>query len=76
MLQYIIVYTQSVCRQLSTKCNRGGFFYEPTPLLRDDMNHLSRGFTVQDGNYLSVRWPGDVYRFSLEFLAMMREIQS
>jgi len=51
------------------------FSLGPTPLLRDDMDHLSRGFTVRDGNYLSARWPGDVHRFSLEFLEMMRDVQ-
>lgn len=49
------------------------FFHGPTPLLRDDIDHLSRGFTVRDGNYLSARWPGDVHKFSLEFLEMMRD---
>ena len=44
----------------------------PTPVLRDDMDHLGRGFTVRDGNYLSARWPGDVHSFSLTFLEMLR----
>ena len=61
---------------IATLENRGDFSHGPMPLLRDDMDHLSRGFTVRDGNYLSARWPGDMYRFSLEFLAMMRENQS
>ncbi len=46
----------------------------PTPVLRDNMQHLGRGFTVRDGNYLSARWPGDVYRFSTEFLGMVQKI--
>lgn len=56
--------------------SRDDFFQGPTPLLRDNMHHLSRGFTVRDGNYLSARWPGDAHKFSLEFLAMMRENHS
>jgi protease I len=43
----------------------------PGPLLRDDPNHLGRGFTVRDKNYLSARWPGDAYAFSQEFAAML-----
>lgn len=48
------------------------FIAGPTPLLRDTPTHLGRGFTVRDGNYLSARWPGDTYRFSTEFLAMVQ----
>lgn len=58
---------------IATLENRDDFSHGPTPLLRDDMDHLSRGFTVRDGNYLSARWPGDVHKFSLEFLAMIKE---
>ncbi len=43
----------------------------PKPVLRDDMQHLKRGFTVKDRNYLSARWPGDAYNFSLEFIKMI-----
>ena len=47
------------------------FIEGPLPLLRDDINHLNRGFVVKDRNYLSARWPGDVYNFSLEFIKML-----
>jgi protease I len=43
-------------------------------LLRDDMKHLKRGFAVRDRNYLSARYPGDIYTFSLEFLKMLDEL--
>lgn len=49
------------------------FLQGPTPVLRDNMNRLSRGFTVRDGNYLSARWPGDAHRFGVEYLAMVKE---
>ena len=45
----------------------------PQPLLRDDMAHLNRGFTVRDRNYLSARWPGDAYNFSLAFIKMLEK---
>ena len=44
----------------------------PTPLFRDDQKHLNRGFVVKDRNYLSARWPGDAYLFSLEFIRMLK----
>jgi putative intracellular protease/amidase len=31
----------------------------------------SAAFVVQDGNYLSARWPGDAYLFGRRFLAML-----
>jgi putative intracellular protease/amidase len=36
-------------------------------VLRDSPNHLGRGFTVRDGNYLSGRWPGDCHRLAAEY---------
>jgi protease I len=38
---------------------------------KDAPGKLSRGFIVQDGNYLSARWPGDVYAFSDALLRML-----
>jgi putative intracellular protease/amidase len=29
-------------------------------------------FVVQDGNYLSARWPGDAYLFARRFLGMLK----
>ncbi len=49
------------------------FIQGPLPLLRDDPKHLSRGFTVTDKNYLSARWPGDAYRFAIEFDKLLVE---
>jgi putative intracellular protease/amidase len=51
--------------------NKEHFLVGPKPVLRDDRDHLARGFTVRDRNYLSARWPGDAYRFSLEFAQMV-----
>jgi protease I len=45
-------------------------------LLRDDMEHLKRGLAVRDRNYLSARYPGDIYAFSTEFLKMLDELAS
>ena len=43
----------------------------PPALLRDDLDHLGRGFALRDGHYLSARWPGDAHAFSLAFAAML-----
>lgn len=48
------------------------FVEGPSPLFRDDIDKLQRGFFVRDRNYLSARWPGDVYNFSLEFIKMIK----
>lgn len=45
----------------------GNFISGPQPILRDSIDHLGRGFVVRDRNYLSARWPGDVYNISLRF---------
>ncbi len=47
------------------------FVTGPKPILRDSMDHLGRGFVVKDRNYLSARWPGDVYNLSLRFAEML-----
>jgi protease I len=49
------------------------FQHGPKPLFRDDAAHLERGFALRDRNYLSARWPGDAYSFSMAFVAMLRE---
>jgi len=52
--------------------DRQNFLSGPKPLLRDSLDHLERGFVVTDRNYLSARWPGDVYSLSLEMLKIMK----
>ena len=47
------------------------FLRGPRPISRDDMDHLERSFVVQDRNYISARWPGDVYKFSIEFIDLL-----
>lgn len=49
----------------------GDFHTGPRVTLRDSPNHLGRGFTVKDGNYLSARWPGDCYRLAADYVDMV-----
>lgn len=48
------------------------FIEGPRPSRRDAPDKLERGFTLRDGQYLSARWPGDAYKFSTDFLAMLQ----
>ncbi len=43
----------------------------PLAVLRDDAGHEDRGFVVEDGNYVSARWPGDCYRFAHALLTRL-----
>lgn len=55
----------------SVLANNQDFQLGPKPLLKDSPDNLSRGFALRDKNYLSARWPGDIYNFSLEFLKLL-----
>ncbi|MCW3126834.1 MAG: hypothetical protein JWO03_2492 [Bacteroidetes bacterium] len=65
-----ITVEDEVTNSLSDKHN---FLKGPTPMRRDDMDHLDRGFIVLDRNYLSARWPGDAYSFALAFAEMLND---
>ncbi len=45
----------------------------PQPLFRDTRDNLRHGFAVRDRNYLSARWPGDIYTFTHRFITMLNE---
>jgi protease I len=70
---YYLTYPQmSVEKEVrSVLSSKENFVPGPMPFLRDDPVHLSRGFTVMDRNYLSARWPGDAYSFSMELTKMI-----
>ncbi len=57
----------------SVLSDKNNFLKGPSPILRDSNKHLKRGFIVRDKNYLSARWPGDIYNFSAEFVKMIQE---
>lgn len=74
MGDYFLTYPITVQDEVTATLKSADDFIEgPLPILRDNMAHLSRGFTHRDGNYLSARWPGDVHRFALEFVGMLQE---
>jgi len=47
------------------------FIKGPPSVFRDSPSKLSRGFVVKDRNYISARWPGDLYKFTNEFIKMI-----
>lgn len=47
--------------------SRGG----PTLLLRGTRAHDRTAYVVEDGNYVSARWPGDAYLFARRFEALL-----
>ncbi len=65
---YPQVLQEEVCGVLA---NPGDFVPGPMAITRDSLGNLAPGFVVQDGNYLSARWPGDAHRFAKAFVAML-----
>lgn len=45
-------------------------------LARDTMTDASPAWVVQDGNYVSARWPGDAHSFARAFAALLPATQS
>lgn len=70
---YYLTYPGSTVQSEVTAAlhNPADFVTGPRPVRRDDYAHLNRGFALRDRNYLSARWPGDVYNFSIEFVRML-----
>lgn len=69
--RYYRTYSQTV--QAEVAAAAGAFEAGPPSLTRDAPDALDRGFVVRDGWYLSARWPGDAWRFSTTFAAMLAE---
>jgi len=43
------------------------FFRKDSGLFRDSVEDARAAFVVEDGNYISARWPGDAHQFALAF---------
>ena len=54
---YYLTYPENTVEKEVTAAleNPNHFIKGPTPILRDNLNHLNRGFIVKDKNYLSAR---------------------
>jgi putative intracellular protease/amidase len=51
--------------------DRSQFLRGPRTAARGTMTDDGPAFVVEDGNYLSARWPGDAYLFAKRFLALL-----
>ncbi len=49
------------------------YFAKTSGILRDSPNNTRPAWVVQDGNYISARWPGDVHTFAKKFVTLLAE---
>jgi protease I len=69
---YYRTYPRTVQQEVSEALGATGrFLAGPRSIRRDRPDDLSPGFVVQDGRYLSARWPGDAHRFAAEYVQML-----
>lgn len=52
----------------------GQFVYGQKPIFRDTRANPKHGFSIRDKNYLSARWPGDIYNFTYSFINMLHRL--
>ncbi len=72
MGRYYRTYPQPLQDEVVSRLARPqDFLPGPAATKRDSPDKLSPGFVVQDGNYLSARWPGDAHLFSKTFVKML-----
>ena len=73
MGDYYLTYPEITVEDEVKAClnDTNNFIKGPKPMFRDSMSKLSRGFIVQDRNYISARWPGDAHLFSLKFIDLI-----
>lgn len=72
MGRYYRTYAQTVQEEIeSALANPQDFIAGPVAIRRDSPGNLAPGFVVQDGNYLSARWPGDAHHFGAAFVSML-----
>ncbi len=51
--------------------SKSQFIYGPKPIFRDTFKNTKHGFFVKDRNYLSARWPGDIYSLTFAYMDML-----
>ena len=50
-----------------------GFLLKTAGIVRDSLNNAKPAWVVRDGNYVSARWPGDVFTFAQTFVQGLAE---
>ena len=53
--------------------NSPGFLLKTAGIVRDSLNNAKPAWVVRDGNYVSARWPGDVFTFAQTFVQVLAE---
>lgn len=67
---YYLTYPETTVEEevKSSLVSTHNFISGPLPVFRDSQDDLNKGFCLKDKNYLSARWPGDIYNFSNELI--------
>ena len=52
--------------------NNPHYFTKTSGMARDSVNNTKPAWVVQDGNYLSARWPGDAHTLAFEFIRKLQ----
>ncbi|MCK5856023.1 MAG: DJ-1/PfpI family protein [Bacteroidales bacterium] len=58
---------------ISSLKSKSQFIYGSKPVFRDTLNNTKHGFFVRDKNYISARWPGDIYSFVFSYIKLLNE---
>jgi len=70
--RYYRTYPQYVQDEVTAALDDASQFHRgPLAVSRGTMTADGPAFVVEDGNYLSARWPGDAYLFAKRFLALL-----
>ena len=70
--RYYRTYSETVESEVKRALGPEGQFESGPPAIhRDSAEHPERGYTVRDRHLLTARWPGDIYRFTYEFMDML-----
>ncbi len=72
---YYLTYPKTTVEDevISALENKSQFIYGKKPVFRDSLKNTKHGFFVRDKNYISARWPGDIYSFTLAYIEMLNE---
>ncbi len=72
---YYLTYPETTVEDevISVLKNKSQFVQGPIPLFRDTFDKDKHGFFVRDRNYISARWPGDIYSLTLNLIKMLNE---
>jgi hypothetical protein len=70
--RYYRTYPQCVHDEVIAALNDPAQFHRgPIAITRGTMTDDRPAFVIDDGNYLSARWPGDAYLFARKFPALL-----